>query len=53
VRDVDDNTPIAGATVSTDWTDYTVSALGRSAGHQRHAETKANAPAFFCSAECR
>jgi Carboxypeptidase regulatory-like domain/TonB-dependent Receptor Plug Domain len=47
VRDVDDSTALAGATVSTDWTDYTVSAIGRTAGHARHQETKANGSGFY------
>ena len=47
VHDVDDGSALAGATVSTDWTDYTVSAIGRSAGHRRHEETRTSGSGFY------
>lgn len=47
VRDVDDGTALAGVTVSTDWTDYTLTAAGRSAGRHRHEETKTNGSGFY------
>lgn len=47
VRDVDDGTLLAGATVSTDWTDYTVAAIGRSIGHRRHAEAKTDGSGLY------
>jgi Carboxypeptidase regulatory-like domain/TonB-dependent Receptor Plug Domain len=47
VRDVDDGTSLAGATVSTEWTDYTVTAIGRSAGHPRRQESKTTGSGFY------
>jgi hypothetical protein len=47
VRDVDDGTALAGATVSTEWTDYTVSPIGRSTPHYRHQESKTTGSGFY------
>ena len=41
VRDVDDAAALAGATISTVWTEFTVTG-GRSAGHRVHAVAKTN-----------
>ena len=41
VRDVDDETALAGATISTVWTEFTVTG-GRSAGHRVHAVARTN-----------
>jgi hypothetical protein len=41
VRDVDDKSPLAGATVSTEWTEYTLGA-GHATGHRARAATRTN-----------
>jgi len=41
VRDVDDQAPLADATVTTDWTEYTIAA-GRVAGHRVRAAARTN-----------
>jgi hypothetical protein len=41
VRDVDDASPLSGATVSTDWTEYTLTA-GRAASHRVGAAVQTN-----------
>src|SRR5665213_2482750 len=47
VHDVDDGAALAGVSVSTEWTDYTVTAIGRSAGHPRREETKTSGSGFY------
>jgi hypothetical protein len=41
VHDVDDQSPLADATVTTDWTEYTLTA-GRTAGHRVRAAARTN-----------
>jgi hypothetical protein len=41
VHDVDDQSPLADATVATDWTEYTLTA-GRTAGHRVRAAARTN-----------
>ena len=41
VRDVDDQSPLADATVTTDWTEYTLTA-GRTASHRVRAAARTN-----------
>jgi len=47
VRDVDDGSALSGAVVSTEWTDYTITAIGRSRDRKRRQETKTNGTGFF------
>jgi hypothetical protein len=46
VRDVDDQAPLADATVTTDWTEYTLTA-GRTASHRVRAEARTNRDGVF------
>lgn len=46
VRDVDDHTPLAGAMISTDWTEFTLAA-GSSKSHRVRAAARADAKGVY------
>ncbi len=46
IRDVDDQTLLPGATISTDWTEFTLSGV-RTVGHRVGAATSANASGVY------
>jgi len=46
VRNVDDKASLAGATVSTDWAEYTIGA-GRPSAHRVHVEVRTNSNGLF------
>jgi hypothetical protein len=46
VRDVDNAAPLAGATVSTDWTEYTLT-TSHPRTHRLHAESRTNAAGLY------
>jgi hypothetical protein len=46
VRDVDDHAPLAGAAISTDWTEFALTG-GRFVGHRARAVAKTNASGIY------
>lgn len=47
VHDVDDHTPLADATVSTDWTEYTLGGGGRPAAHRVRDAVRTNSGGVY------